>query len=310
MSTPMRAEGQVYDGTSLAARYASFVKLPHTFFALPFAGVGAILASRVAPQNITLRNIVWVVLAFTAARFAAMGFNRIVDRHFDALNPRTKQRELPSGRLTLTQAVAAVAASSALFVFLAWKLNPLCGWLSPVALLWIYGYSYAKRFTLLAHHMLGFALGIAPVGAYLAITGAWSTPWFALVVLALGVTFWVAGFDVIYALQDLDFDRKHKLHSIPAKLGPARAITLARMFHLLAFGLFLSLYWVPQFQLGMLYLAGLAVMAGLLVYEHMIVGGVEPAKLDLPRIDRAFFRANIAVSISIFAFTLIDRLVA
>jgi 4-hydroxybenzoate polyprenyltransferase len=310
MSQAARAEGQVYDGSSLIARYASFVKLPHTFFALPFAGVGAILASRVAPENITVLNVALVVLAFTAARFAAMGFNRVVDRHFDALNPRTARRELPAGRLTLAQAIGAVVVSSLLFVLLSWRLNPLCGWLSPLALLWIYGYSYAKRFTMFAHHMLGFALGIAPVGAYLAITGAWSTPWFALVVLALGVTFWVAGFDVIYALQDVDFDRSHKLHSIPAALGPSRAITLARVFHLLAFALFLSLYWVPLFQLGALYLIGLGVMAGLLVYEHLIVGGVEPSRLDLPRIDRAFFRANIAVSLSIFAFTLIDRLIA
>ena len=305
-----RAEGQTFAGASLASRYASFVKLPHTFFALPFAGVGAILASRVAPENITLRNVVILVLAFTAARFAAMGFNRVVDRHYDALNPRTAQRELPSGRLTLTQAVAAVVIASALFIYLSWQLNPLCGWLSPLALAWIYAYSYAKRFTMLAHHMLGFALGIAPVGAYLAITGQWSTPWFALVILALGVTFWVAGFDVIYALQDLDFDRQHELHSIPSRLGAGRAVTLARAFHVLAFVLFLSLYWVGAFGLGVLYLIGLGVMAGLLVYEHAIVGRVEPSKLDLPRIDRAFFKANIAVSLSIFAFTLIDRLVA
>lgn len=304
-----RAEGQTFDGGSLAARYASFVKLPHTFFALPFAGVGAIIASRVAPGRVTILTIIWIVLAFTSARFAAMGFNRIVDRHYDALNPRTRQRELPSGKLTLVQAIGAVVVASALFVYLAWHLNPLCGWLSPLALLWIYGYSYAKRFTMFAHHMLGFALGIAPVGAYLAVTGAWSTPWFALVVLAFGVTFWVAGFDVIYALQDVEFDVANGLHSIPAKLGPARAITLARAFHILAFVLFLSLYWVAAFDLGALYLAGLAVMAGLLVYEHTVVGGVAPSKLDLPRIDRAFFRANIAVSLSIFSFTLLDRLV-
>jgi 4-hydroxybenzoate polyprenyltransferase len=130
------------------------------------------------------------------------------------------------------------------------------------------------------------------------------------VVLALGVMFWVAGFDVIYALQDLDFDREHGLHSIPAALGPARAITLARAFHVLAFVLFLSLYWVASFQLGVLYLVGLGVMAGLLVYEHAVVGGADPRKLDLPRIDKAFFRANIAVSLSIFAFTLLDRLIA
>jgi 4-hydroxybenzoate polyprenyltransferase len=224
------------------------------------------------------------------------------------LNPRTQQRELPSGRLTLLQAVVAVVVASLLFVILAARLNPLCGWLSPIALLWIYGYSYAKRFTAFAHHMLGFALGIAPVGAFLAVTGAWSDPWWALVVLAFGVTFWVAGFDVIYALQDLDFDREHGLHSIPAALGPARAVSLARAFHFASFLLFLSLARVATFQLGALYLAGLGVMAGLLVYEHAVVGGADPRRLDLPRIDRAFFHANIAVSLSIFAFTLLDRL--
>ncbi|MEO5510381.1 MAG: UbiA family prenyltransferase, partial [Longimicrobiales bacterium] len=210
----------------------------------------------------------------------------------------------------LTQAVIAVVAASALFIYLAVQLNPLCGMLSPLALLWIYGYSYAKRFTMLAHHMLGFALGIAPVGAYLAVTGAWSTPWWALVVLALGVTFWVAGFDVIYALQDLEFDREHGLHSIPAALGSSRAVALARGFHILAFALFLALYWIAAFDLGVLYLAGLAVMAGLLVYEHVVIGGGDTARLDLPRIDRAFFKANIAVSLSIFTFTLLDRLIS
>jgi 4-hydroxybenzoate polyprenyltransferase len=309
-ATEQTLEGQTFTGGSLLSRYASFVKLPHTLFALPFAGVGAILGSRVAPERLTVLSGLWIVLAFTAARFAAMGFNRIVDRVYDGLNPRTRRRELPSGQLTLAQAVAAVLVASALFIVLSWQLNPLCGWLSPLALLWIYSYSYAKRVTLLAHHMLGFALGIAPVGAYLAVTGVWSSPWFALVILAGGVTFWVAGFDVIYALQDVEFDRAHGLHSIPARIGAARGIRMARAFHVLSFALFLSLYWIASFKLGVLYLAGVAVMAALLVYEHAVVGDADPAKLDLPRIDRAFFRANIAVSLSIFAFTLLDRLVA
>ena len=305
----MRGEGQTFAGGSLASRYASFVKLPHTLFALPFAGVGAILASHAYPERVTLMRVVWIVLAFTCARFAAMGFNRIVDRHYDALNPRTARRELPAGTLTLAQAVAAVAVASVTFVVVSFRLNPLCGWLSPLALLWIFGYSYAKRFTLAAHHMLGFGLGIAPVGAYLAVTGQWSEPWFALVMLALGVTFWVAGFDTIYALQDLDFDRTQRLHSIPAALGAKRALMLARAFHLIAFVLFLSLYWVGTFRLGAVYLVGLGAMAALLVYEHMVVGNGDPAQLDLSRIDRAFFHANVGVSMSIFACTLIDRII-
>jgi 4-hydroxybenzoate polyprenyltransferase len=303
-------EGQTFDGGSLVSRYASFVKLPHTLFALPFVGVGAVLASSTPRASVSVRSIVLVVLAFTAARFAAMGFNRIVDRRYDALNPRTRQRELPSGRLNVGQAVFAVVVACAVFVAAAALLNPLCGWLSPVALVWVFAYSYAKRFTAGAHHMLGLALGIAPVGAYLAIAGSWSTPWYALVVLAGGVMFWVAGFDVIYALQDLDFDRQHGLHSIPAAVGASRALRLARLFHLIAFAAFLSLYLFHWFSLGALYLLGLAVMGGLLVYEHSVIGGGESATLDLPRIDRAFFHANIGVSVSIFAFTLLDRLVA
>ncbi|MGH7461170.1 MAG: UbiA family prenyltransferase, partial [Longimicrobiales bacterium] len=150
-------------GPSLAARYASFVRLPHTLFALPFAGVGAILASYGQPQNLTVARTLWIVVAFTAARFAAMGFNRIVDRQFDAVNPRTQLRELPSGRLSLLQAAGAVAVAVVVFVFAAFRLNALCGWLSPLALAWTFFYSYTKRLTYWSHWVLGLALGIAPV---------------------------------------------------------------------------------------------------------------------------------------------------
>ena len=300
-------EGQTYASTSLAARYASLVKLPHTLFALPFAGVGAILASYRYPDNVTVAAIGWIVLAFTAARFAAMGFNRIVDRRFDALNPRTARRELPAGTLSLTQAVIAVIVAAAVFVLAAFMLNPLCGTLAPIALGWIFFYSYAKRFTRWAHLVLGLSLGIAPVGAYLAIAGAWPQPWYAPVVLALGVMFWVSGFDIIYALQDIEFDRRIGLHSVAAKYGERKALALARAAHLAAVVAFLSLALFQLFPVHGFYLGGVAVMAGLLVYEHRVVrsGG---GPLDLPRIDRAFFRANIAVSMSFFAFTLLDRI--
>jgi len=300
------AEGQTYAGESLAARYASFVKLPHTLFALPFAGVGAVLASHTYASRVTAASVLWIMLAFTAARFAAMGFNRIVDRRHDALNPRTARRELPAGKLTLSQATAAVIAMSVLFMVAAWQLNPLCGWLSPLALGWIFFYSYTKRFTSFAHHVLGMALGIAPAGAYLAVAGEWPTPWFALPVIVAAVTFWVAGFDTIYAIQDIEFDRVHKLHSVPARVGAARALTRARISHAIAFLLFASL--PLMFPLGAIYYAGMVVMAGLLVYEHRIIGSGDDASLDLPRIDRAFFHANVAVSTSVFAFTLLDRL--
>ncbi|HEX6308561.1 MAG TPA: UbiA-like polyprenyltransferase [Longimicrobiales bacterium] len=301
-------EGQTFGGGSLAARYASFVKLPHTLFALPFAGVGAIFASWQYPSNLTVWTAVWILLAFTAARFAAMGFNRIVDRRFDAMNPRTARRELPAGRLSLAQASAAVAVSAVGFAGAAWMLNPLCGILAPVALGWIFFYSYTKRFTAWSHHVLGLALGIAPSGAFLAVSGAWPEPWYALPVLSAAVMFWVAGFDVIYALQDLDFDRTHHLHSIPAHLGTTRALRLARVFHGIAFLLFGSIAVFDLLPTGVFYAAGVLVMAGLLIYEHRIIDTRDPEAIDLPRIDRAFFHANVAVSTSFFGFVLLDRL--
>ncbi len=307
-ATMEQREGQTFGGASLASRYASFVKLPHTLFALPFAGVGAVLASYQFGQRITAGMIVWIVLAFTAARFAAMGFNRIADREHDAKNPRTRMRELPSGRLTLTQAWAAVLAASALFVVSAFQLNPLCGWLSPVALAWVFFYSYTKRFTSWAHLVLGLSLGIAPVGAYLAITGEWSQPAVALLVLAGAVMCWVAGFDVIYALQDLEFDRTHGLHSIPARLGPDGSLLAARALHILAVLAFASVFVFQLFPVEWLYAAGVVCMIGLLVYEHRLLAGMKFDQLDMKVIDVAFFRVNVLVSTTFFACTLLDRL--
>jgi 4-hydroxybenzoate polyprenyltransferase len=301
-------EGQTFAGASLAARYASFVKLPHTLFALPFAGVGVVLASHAREARITPALAAWVVLAFTAARFAAMGFNRIVDRRYDALNPRTSRRELPSGRLSVSQAAAAVVISAAVFVFAASQLNPLCGALAPLALAWVFFYSYTKRFTSWSHHVLGLALGIAPAGGYLAVTGAWPTPWIALPVLSAAVMFWVAGFDVIYAIQDIEFDRAQGLHSIPARVGVKRALGRARLFHLTSFLLFGSLLVLDLFPVGSFYLLALACLALLLFYEHHVIRDATRAMLDLPALDRAFFYANVGVSTSFFGCTLLDRL--
>jgi 4-hydroxybenzoate polyprenyltransferase len=298
-------EGQTFAGTSLFSRYASFVKLPHTLFALPFAGVGALLASYTHPDRVSAFSILWIVVAFTAARFAAMGFNRIVDRAHDAKNPRTRMRELPAGKLTLTQAVVSVVVASVIFVFSAWQLNPLCGWLSPVALGWIFFYSYTKRFTNLSHIVLGISLGIAPVGAYLAITGAWSEPWWALPMLAGAVMLWVAGFDIVYAIQDIDFDRAHKLHSLPARLGAKRSLLLARIFHMASVAIFLAIVFFQVFSVGWLYAIAVGFMGGLLMYEHRVVSG---GTLDLLRIDRAFFKVNVIVSTSFFLLTLLDRI--
>jgi 4-hydroxybenzoate polyprenyltransferase len=308
MSTATGREGQTYAGPSLASRYASLVRLPHTLFALPFAGMGVVLASYEHARLVDVATVFWVLVAFTAARFAAMGFNRIADRALDALNPRTRLRELPGGRLTVRQAVVAVAGASALFIGAAWMLNPLCGALAPAALAWVLFYSYTKRFTAWSHVVLGASLGIAPAGAYLAVTGAWTDPWYALPLLSAGVLCWVAGFDVIYALQDESFDRAHGLHSIPARLGAGRALLVARVLHVLSLVAFAALAALRVFPLGPIFIAGLAVMAGLLVCEHVVVHGAAAGPLDLRRIDRAFFRVNIAVSLSLFAFTLIDRL--
>lgn len=301
----MKREGQTFGGGSLASRYASFVKLPHTLFALPFAGVGALLASYTYADRVSIASIGWIVLAFTAARFAAMGFNRIVDRVYDAKNPRTAMRELPAGKLTVTQATAAVVVASALFVFSAWQLNELTGWLAPVALAWVFFYSYTKRFTAFSHYVLGFSLAMAPVGAYLAISGEWSQPWYALLVLAAAVMVWVAGFDVVYAIQDIEFDRANKLHSLPARLGIKRALRLARLLHVFAVALFTAILAFQLFPAGAFFAAGVGFMGGLLVYEHRIVGS---GALDLQRIDRAFFKMNVLVSTSFFTFVLLDRI--
>jgi 4-hydroxybenzoate polyprenyltransferase len=301
-------EGQTFKGTSLAARYASFVKLPHTLFALPFAGVGAVLASYQFPERITVSNVLWIVLAFTAARFAAMGFNRIIDRRHDALNPRTSQRELPTGKLTLIQAIAAVAVAAVVFVYSAFQLNTLCGVLAPLALIWTFFYSYTKRFTSYAHWVLGLSLGIAPVGAYLAVAGRWSDPAWALPLLAAGVMFWVAGFDIVYALQDIEFDREQQLHSIPARVGMPKALVIARAGHALSVICFVTLLLLRPFPVNWLFAAATGLMAGLLYYEHLVVRPVAGSGLDLKRIDRAFFRINVLVSSSFFILVLLDRL--
>ncbi|HEY4659739.1 MAG TPA: 4-hydroxybenzoate octaprenyltransferase, partial [Gemmatimonadaceae bacterium] len=192
-------EGQTFAGASRLVRYVNFVKLPHTVFALPFALVGVTLATYAAP--LPAATLGWVVLAFTAARFAAMGFNRIADRGIDARNPRTAAREIPSGAMTVGEAWALVLGAVVLFELAAWKLNPLCFALSPVALAWVFFYSFTKRFTRWSHLVLGLGMAIAPVGGYLALTGRWSDPWWLLPALACAVMTWGAGFDVMYALQ-------------------------------------------------------------------------------------------------------------
>jgi 4-hydroxybenzoate polyprenyltransferase len=292
-------DGQVFGGESLLVRYLNFVKVPHTVFALPFALVGATLASYRAP--VSWASSGWIVLAFTSVRFAAMGFNRIVDREIDARNPRTANRELPRGALTLRQAGAAVVVMSAVFVLAAWQLNPLCGWLSPVALGWVLFYSYTKRFTRWSHLVLGASLSIAPVGGYLAIAGQWSDPAWMLLALAAAVATWVAGFDILYALQDQAFDREHGLHSIPAALGAERAVRISQVLHGGTVAALVAVGWGTD--AGWLYAAGVVVAGALLLYEHSLV---KPH--DLRRLDAAFFTMNGVISIAFFVFVLAERL--
>jgi 4-hydroxybenzoate polyprenyltransferase len=268
-------------------------------FALPFALVGVTLASYRAPVSYVA--IGWVVLAFTAARFAAMGFNRIVDRAYDAKNPRTAMREIPSGAMGVKEAKLLVIAAILLFELAAWKLNLLCYMLSPFALAWVLCYSFTKRFTQWSHLVLGLGLGIAPVGGYLAITGLWSDPWWMLVALAGAVMCWTGGFDILYALQDIDFDRATGLHSLPAKLGVPRALAIARGLHVATVALLAIVgYGAGQ---GLLYNAGVGIAAALLVFEHSLVHAD-----DVSRVDKAFFTVNMALSSAFFAFVLAQRI--
>jgi len=296
---PTPREGQTFVGESLLVRYANFVRLPHTIFALPFALLGVVVASYRAP--VTWRTLGLVVLAFTCARFVALGFNRIADRTLDARNPRTRARELPSGRLTLAQAWVAVVLAAALFLWAAWALNPLCFALAPVALVFVSGYSYAKRFTHWSHLWLGLADGIATPAGYLAVTGRWSEPWWLLPVGALVVTFWVGGFDVFYALQDEDFDRTERLKSLVVRLGQGPAIVTAKLLHGLA--LVALVVFGLGAGLGVAYYAGVAIGAALMVYEHLLV---KPG--DLSRLNAAFFTANGIVSVVVFLGALVDRM--
>jgi 4-hydroxybenzoate polyprenyltransferase len=294
-------EGQTFRGGGVLLRHANLVRLPHTVFALPFALVGVILASYIAP--ITVSDVVWVVVAFTSARFAAMGFNRIVDREIDAKNPRTRSREIPSGAMSVREASVAVIVASVIFVVAAWQLNSLCLILAPVALGWVLFYSYTKRFTRWSHLVLGVGLSIAPVGGYLAVTGHWSNPWWMLIALAVAVATWVGGFDILYALQDVSFDRENGLYSVPSTFGEPGALEIARLMHvttvagLAAAGL--------GAHSGILYFVGVGVAGLLLLYEHSLV-----KTDDFSRLDAAFFTMNGVISIVFLGFVLLERLLS
>ena len=293
------SEGQVVAGHHLLARYINFVKLPHTLFALPFALLGLLAASLHSP--VTARIVGLVALAFTSARWVAMGYNRIADREYDAKNPRTAMRELPRGTLTVAQAWVSVIVAGGIFFLAAWLLNPLCLLLSPVALAWVMTYSLTKRFTWWPHLWLGLSLAIAPVGGWLAVTGAWSEPWWVLLAITLAVATWVAGFDIFYALPDEDFDRTSGLRSAVVRLGQARAILLAKLLHGVTIPALALFGWGAGF--GAWYFAGVVAAAGILFWEHQMV---KPG--DLSKLNAAFFNMNAVMSVTVFVFAFLDVL--
>ena len=274
-------------------------RLPHTVFALPFALIGAVAASWTTA--VSWRQVVLVVIAFTAARFVAMGFNRIADRDLDAKNPRTAARVIPQGRIGVREAWVSVALAALIFEGCAWALNPLCFALSPLALVAITGYSYTKRFTWSSHLWLGLADAISGPAGYLAITGRWSEPWWVLPVLALVVTAWVGGFDMFYALQDEAFDRREGLHSAVVRFGAGPAIFLAKVLHGLAI-LALAVFGLGAgFHLP--FYVGVGMGAVLIAWEHHLV---RPG--DLSRLNAAFFTMNGVISITVFLASLVDRI--
>jgi len=259
------------------ATYLSFIRFSHSVFALPFALTGALLAWQQAPFE--WRQVLWVVAAMVTARSAAMGFNRLVDARMDALNPRTAMREIPRGALGQRDATIFVVVMSVLFVVSAFQLNRVCGWLSPVALAIVFWYSLAKRFTTYTQAFLGLSMAVAPVGGWLAAGGPVGDPEPWLLALAIGL--WVGGFDILYACQDLEFDRSHGLHSIPVRFGVGRSLLISRAMHVATILSMAALAWL--LPLGPIYLAGVALVAALLVYEQSLV-----SEQDLSQVKKAF----------------------
>jgi 4-hydroxybenzoate polyprenyltransferase len=271
------------------------IKWEHSIFALPFALCGAMLAASGLPST---HQLLWIVIAMLAARSAAMAFNRLADATIDAANPRTSTRALPTGQLSPTFVATFVIVSCGIFILAASQLNRLTLWLSPVALAVLLFYSYTKRFTRLSHLVLGFALGIAPSAAWIAVRGSLDP---RILLLTAAVTFWVAGFDILYACQDSDYDRDAGLHSIPRHIGVPAALWIARAFHLIMLILLVAL--LPAFALGKIALAGVIAVLLLLLYEHSLV---KPT--DLSKLNAAFFTMNGVISVVFALFVAADLL--
>jgi 4-hydroxybenzoate polyprenyltransferase len=295
---PERSRG-IQNLKSKLVDYGRLVRFSHTIFALPFALASVALAWPSHP--VTLRTLLWILVAMVGARSAAMGFNRLVDRKFDALNPRTRAWELPQGRVKISEAIVLIVISSLIFLYAAYQINVICFVLAPVALAVIFFYSLTKRFTWTSHLFLGLALSLAPMGAWLAVSDSLldlqelKIPFF----LGLAVLFWLAGFDVIYSLQDFDFDRQQGLHSIPVRFGIAGALRLSGLFHC-GTVLFLAMVGLSA-ELGIVYWIGFIAVSAVLYWEHRIV---RPD--DLSRINRAFFDLNAYVSIGYLLTTVAD----
>ncbi|MBI4463281.1 MAG: UbiA family prenyltransferase [Acidobacteria bacterium] len=265
------------------------IKFEHSVFALPFALIGALLAARGWPSG---RQVLWIVVAMVAARSAAMSFNRLIDRHLDAQNPRTANRALPTGALSARFVVWFAVVASVVLVFAAYQLNSLSFRLSPLALVILFVYSYTKRFSILSHIVLGFCLGIAPAAAWIAVRGSLSPN---ILLLTGAVTLWTAGFDILYACQDVAFDRRAELHSVPQRWGIRRALQASAALHFLMVLLLLGLAWAER--LGWITLAGVGVASLLLIYEHRLV---KPT--DLSRLNAAFFNTNGWIGILLLLF--------
>lgn len=277
-------------------KYFSLVLFAHSIFALPFAFIGFFLASTSNDLNFSLIKFILMLLCMVFARNAAMAFNRYIDRDIDILNPRTADRDIPAGRVLPRQAIIFTIINCIAFVIACYFINPLCFYLSPVALLIILGYSYTKRFTALCHLVLGLGLGLAPLGAYLVVTGSFAI---VPVLYSLAVIFWVSGFDIIYALQDEEFDKAKNLYSIPAFFGKKKALRISEIFHV--FSAIFVIIPVYYMSFGWLYYLGVVFYITLLTYQHIII-----SPTDLRRVNRAFMTTNGVASVVFAIFFLLD----
>ncbi|MCC3380906.1 UbiA-like polyprenyltransferase [Paenibacillus farraposensis] len=282
------------------AIFLEMIKIEHTLFALPFAFMGAVLGSVVVTGGLpSWPQVGWILLAMVGARSAAFGFNRMIDRVIDGKNPRTAGRAIPAGLLKSSEVIVFIIVSLLLLFWASFKLSPLAFKLFPLAFFMLVFYSYTKRFTWLCHIVLGLTIGLAPLGAWVAVTG--QIDWISIV-LYLTIAFWTAGFDVIYACQDVDFDQREGVYSIPARFGVAGALNIARAFHVMTAVGFIALFFIAD--LSWWYLAGMLISYIILFYEHYIV-----SPKDLSRLQTAFFTMNGALSIVVFVFTLVDLVV-